>query len=88
MPTHEATPTVPRLVKGERLTGHHRQQIAHDLLARYRDGESLRTLAVSIGRSYTSVRQMLHEAGVTFRPRGGPRRTRNRFTGQFAADTT
>jgi hypothetical protein len=53
-----------------------RAPVARELAARYRNGESIRTIAASIGRSYCYVWHMLNQAGVQFRGRGGahPRR--------------
>jgi hypothetical protein len=41
--------------------------------ARYRDGESIRTLAASFGCSYGTIRTVLHAAHVQLRPRGSGR---------------
>lgn len=48
-----------------------RAPLARELAARYRAGESIRTIATDLGRSYCYVHRLLHQAGVTFRGRGG-----------------
>ncbi len=42
-----------------------------ELVNRYQAGESIRDLATSYGRAYTTMRRALHYAGVDMRPRGG-----------------
>ncbi len=54
-----------------RLTGDQRRAVAQVLAERYREGASIRSLAVETGRSYGLVQRLLAEAGVEFRPRGG-----------------
>ncbi|MFC7327299.1 MULTISPECIES: helix-turn-helix domain-containing protein [Nocardiopsidaceae] len=66
------------LRKGTRVTGTERSQLATELKKRYDDGESIRSLAASTGRSYGFVHRLLTEAGVSLRGRGGAtRRTQN-----------
>lgn len=55
-----------------RITGHARELIGIDFRRRYENGESIRTLAASTGRSYGFVHRVLSEAGVQRRGRGGP----------------
>ncbi|ASU84394.1 hypothetical protein CDO52_17740 [Nocardiopsis gilva YIM 90087] len=62
------------LRKGTRVTGTERSALADDLKRRYEDGESIRSLAASTGRSYGFVHRLLTEAGVTLRGRGGATR--------------
>ena len=59
------------------LKGPDRKPVARDLAARYRSGQSIRSIANEIGRSYCYVWHLLNDAGVEFRGRGGgwPRRT-------------
>lgn len=57
----------------KRLTGDLRERAAADLAAKYRAGASIRTLADQTGRSYGLIRQLLQEARVPLRPRGGAR---------------
>ena len=47
--------------------------ISADLVKRYEAGESIRTIATSVGRSYGFVQSRLKSAGVEFRGRGGAR---------------
>lgn len=58
-----------------RLTGELRERAAADLATKYEAGASIRTLADQTGRSYGLIRQLLEEAGVTLRPRGGNHRS-------------
>ncbi|HLU45691.1 MAG TPA: helix-turn-helix domain-containing protein [Natronosporangium sp.] len=60
--------------KGRRIVGAERQSLARDLVKRYTDGESIRSLASSTGRSYGFVHRVLTESGVQLRQRGGARR--------------
>lgn len=53
------------------LRGADRKPVARDLAARYRSGQSIRTIAGDIGRSYCYVWHLLDDAGVQFRGRGG-----------------
>ena len=59
------------MVKGERIMGDKRAELARVLAARYETGECIRVLADSIGRSYGFVHRLLEESGVSFRGRGG-----------------
>lgn len=43
----------------------------------YRAGDSIRTIARNNGVSYGTARNLLAEAGVVFRPRGGDNRNRD-----------
>jgi hypothetical protein len=60
--------------KGKRIVGAERQALAKDLVKRYTEGESIRALAASTGRSYGFVHRVLTESGVQVRQRGGSRR--------------
>jgi hypothetical protein len=60
--------------KGRRIVGAERQTLAKDLVKRYTNGESIRALAASTGRSYGFVHRVLPESGVQLRQRGGARR--------------
>ena len=62
------------LKKGTRVTGVDRSKLATLLGKRYDDGESIRSLAASTGRSYGFVHRILKETGVTLRGRGGATR--------------
>lgn len=58
-----------------RLTGEARREKALAMaLAYVRDGKTIRALAEENGRSYGYIRQLLIDAKVPLRPRGGPRR--------------
>ncbi|MEV4079708.1 helix-turn-helix domain-containing protein [Nonomuraea fuscirosea] len=59
-----------------RILGAERHQLAQHLAGRYQAGESVRVLALSIGRSYGFVHALLEEAGVELRHRGGNHRPR------------
>ena len=63
------------LKKGTRVTGVDRSKLATLLGKRYDDGESIRSLAASTGRSYGFVHRILTETGVTLRGRGGATRS-------------
>ena len=63
-----------KLPKGSRITGENRQDLAASLVERYNRGESIRSLADDIGRSYGFVHGVLSESGVTMRSRGGATR--------------
>lgn len=63
-----------RLPKGSRITGQGRESLAVSLSARYNRGESIRSLAQDIGRSYGFVHGVLAEHGVSMRKRGGATR--------------
>jgi len=63
------------LRKGSRVTGMDRSKLAALLSKRYDDGESIRDLAVSTGRSYGFVHRILTETGVALRGRGGATRS-------------
>jgi len=60
--------------KGKRITGASRDKLANDLRKKYENGQSIRALAASTGRSYGFVHRMLGESGATLRGRGGATR--------------
>jgi hypothetical protein len=62
------------LRKGTRVTGEDRNRLATDLKNRYDTGESIRSLAISTGRSYGFIHRILTETGVALRGRGGATR--------------
>jgi Helix-turn-helix domain len=64
------------LKKGTRVTGVDRSKLATLLGKRYDNGESIRSLAASTGRSYGFVHRILTETGVTLRGRGGATRSK------------
>lgn len=57
--------------KHARTTADERAALAETLKPRYAAGESIRALADSTGRSYGFVHDVLVEAGVKLRGRGG-----------------
>ncbi|MDO8107506.1 helix-turn-helix domain-containing protein [Isoptericola sp. b441] len=63
-----------KLPKGSRITGENRSDLAGTLIERYRRGESIRSIADDIGRSYGFVHGLLAESGVAMRSRGGATR--------------
>lgn len=62
------------LRKGTRVSGEDRSKLATDLKIRYDAGESIRSLALSTGRSYGFIHRILTETGVVLRGRGGATR--------------
>lgn len=66
------------LRKGTRVTGADRDKLASELTKRYSEGESIRSLAASTGRSYGFVHRILTESGVALRGRGGATRGRSK----------
>ncbi|MFB4284875.1 helix-turn-helix domain-containing protein [Nonomuraea sp. MTCD27] len=60
--------------KYQRVSGAERETLKADLKRRYVDGESIRGLSISTGRSYGFVHRLLEEAGAPLRPRGGNQR--------------
>jgi hypothetical protein len=60
--------------KGSRVTGADRDRLASDLRKKYDQGQSIRVLAESSGRSYGFVHRILSESGATMRGRGGATR--------------
>jgi hypothetical protein len=67
----EVTSVGQKIKKGTRAPGVDRRKLAADLKRRYDAGESVRSLAVSTGRSYGFIHRLLTEAGVRFRGRSG-----------------
>lgn len=67
--TSEKT-TAQTMPKFTRVKGDTRIKLAADLTKRYTDGESIRELAASTGRSYGFVHRILTENGVTLRSTG------------------
>lgn len=62
--------------RATRVTGEERAELARELAARYRAGDSIRELAEHAGRSYGFVHRLLLEQGVQLRGRGGATRDR------------
>ena len=64
---------LPMLEPNRHIAGAERMRIGNELVQRYVEGASIRSLAAATGRSYGFVHRMLRESGVEFRGRGGPR---------------
>ena len=62
------------LSKGARVTGRSRDKLQHQLKRQYEAGASIRSLARATGRSYGFVHNVLVEAHVQLRGRGGANR--------------
>lgn len=62
------------LKKGSRVTGSERDKLAAELRKKYDQGQSIRALAESTGRSYGFVHRILTETGTSLRGRGGATR--------------
>lgn len=56
--------------KGRWIVGEERRVLAKELAKRYAEGESIRALVKSTGRSYCFVRNVLNESGAEMRKRG------------------
>lgn len=66
--------TTPGFTKGQRVTGEDRQQVTQKVKKRYADGESVRSIAESLGRSYGWTHRIVSESGAALRGRGGANR--------------
>jgi hypothetical protein len=66
------------LRKGARITGPARDKLTADLRKKYEKGQSIRSLAESMGRSYGFVHRLLVDAEVPLRGRGGATRTKKK----------
>ncbi|HEX2143688.1 MAG TPA: helix-turn-helix domain-containing protein [Glycomyces sp.] len=55
------------------VRGDERRELTEHVTAEYENGQSIRNIASTIGRSYGFVHRLLSEAGVDFRTRGGAR---------------
>ena len=60
----------------QRITGEDREKLSREVVKLYAKGESVRAIAEKLDRSYGNVHRLLVEAGVEFRPRGGPRKAK------------
>ena len=63
--------------KGTRVTGKTRDRLQNQLKKQYEAGASIRSLAEATGRSYGFVHNVLVEADVPLRGRGGANRRRS-----------
>lgn len=59
-------------MRAPNLVGDQRETIARRIAERYRNGETLRSIAADLGRSYGSVHALALEGGAHFRKRGWP----------------
>lgn len=66
-----------RVTKGVRITGDDRAAMAEEIEQRYLGGETVRTIAADLGRSYGFIHGLLKEQGVNFRARGGDTRKKS-----------
>lgn len=71
-------PAAAPLAPQRRIVGTERVTVTKDCVGRYRAGQSIRSIAIDIGRSYGFVHRVLTEGGVRLRPRGGARHTARR----------
>ena len=65
-----------KIAKGVRVVGDERQELVSELTRRYAAGESIRSIARDIGRSYGFVHGVLRQADTPLRARGGATRSR------------
>jgi hypothetical protein len=66
------------LRKGIRITGTDRDSLTAKITRRYLAGESIRSMAADLGRSYGFVHRILVDAAVPLRGRGGATRTKKK----------
>ena len=72
--TSDTAIDTPRTDPNRQVRGDERRALTERVTAAYRQGQSIRVIASTIGRSYGFVHRLLAEAGVDFRTRGGARR--------------
>ena len=65
--------TGPNLTPHRRILGAERTTVTKDCTDRYGAGQSIRSIAADLGRSYGFVHGILTQAEVRLRPRGGAR---------------
>jgi hypothetical protein len=63
-----------KIAKGVRVMGDQRTALSSELAQRYAQGESIRSIAQDIGRSYGFVHGVLKQADAPLRARGGATR--------------
>jgi hypothetical protein len=73
MPEKATAAKTTNLNPRQKLTGDARAKTGRELARRYNDGENIRQLAASTGRSYGFIHRILGESGVQLRARGGAR---------------
>ncbi len=74
--SQSSSPPGAALRKGTRITGTDRDALTTKIRKRYLSGESIRSVAADLGRSYGFVHRILVDADVTLRGRGGATRTK------------
>ncbi|HLR55913.1 MAG TPA: helix-turn-helix domain-containing protein [Actinomycetales bacterium] len=65
-----------KLSKGIRISGEKRSEVAASIKERYLAGETIRSIAADVGRSYGFVHGLLREQEVPLRARGGDTRSK------------
>ena len=65
-----------KLSKGVRVAGEQRNEVAAGIKERYLAGETIRSIAADVGRSYGFVHGLLREQEVPLRARGGDTRSK------------
>jgi hypothetical protein len=73
-------PVVGTLEPNRPIAGRERIAVTEHCVRRYGAGDSIRSIASGLGRSYGFVHRILIEAGVTLRRRGGAMRKRRADT--------
>ena len=63
-----------KIAKGVRVVGDAREELGSALAERYAGGESIRSIAADIGRSYGFVHGVLRQFRAPLRGRGGATR--------------
>ena len=63
-----------KIAKGVRIIGEQRDVLVSELAERYAAGESIRSIAQDIGRSYGFVHGVLRQSQTPLRGRGGATR--------------
>lgn len=63
-----------KIAKGVRVVGEQRDALGSELAERYTQGESIRSIAQDIGRSYGFVHGVLRQTNTPLRGRGGAAR--------------
>ncbi|MFF4283004.1 helix-turn-helix domain-containing protein [Streptomyces kronopolitis] len=74
MPDQALLDALPKIVKHRKLTGDERVDVLKRLATAYLGGWAVRTLSERCGRSFGTVHNMLIEANVPLRRRGGDTR--------------
>ncbi len=67
-----------KIARGIRIVGEQRDALGAQLVERYEAGESIRSIAKDIGRSYGFVHGVLAQSNTSLRGRGGATRGASR----------